>query len=127
MYFSLVGKVPKVHSRELRPLENPLIFRGGNYVTLRPDSLVCSAWLDGPPVVFGFSGAQLEVLFLRGLMTVGGLLRLNQPSYRQSPSIRSRGPSVLCAQGSLGTDFSVLPQFLLGRVHYCCDNHPVLR
>ena len=106
-YFSLVGKVPKVHSRRLRPLENPLIFRGGNYETLRPDSLVCSAELDGPPGHFGFSGAQLRVLFLRGSMIAGGLLRLNQPSYRQSPSIRSRGPSVLCAQGPVGTDFSV--------------------
>ena len=50
-------------------------------------------------------------------MIVGGLLRLNQPSYRQSPSIRSRGPPGLCAQGPVGTDFSVLPELWFGGMH----------
>ena len=76
------------------------------YFTLRSGGLVCSAGLDGPPELFGFSGAQLETLFLRGSLIFGDLLRLTQLFYRQSSSIRSLGPSVLRAWGPWGLLFS---------------------
>ena len=77
------GKRTKSSLKETSFLKNPSNY-GGYYETLRTSVLDCSAWLDGPPGLFGFSGAQLRELFLRGSVVVGDLLRLNQPSYRRS-------------------------------------------
>ena len=85
------------------------------YFTLRSSGLSCSAGLDGPPELFGFSGAQIGELFLRSAVGADRLLRLNQPFYRQSSSIRSLGPSVLRAWGPWGLLFSAIHNFGWGQ------------